>query len=126
MCLLERGDSVVGIDNQNAYYGPAIKEARLVRHASHPNYTHLRAEVVQELQNYGCEVLVHDPIADSAQARHESASCSPHGKACRRLTRSSLPYLIDSIRICLSTICSPSFSPLGYSLMSSLPIHHKP
>jgi UDP-glucuronate 4-epimerase len=40
--LLERGDSVVGIDNHNDYYDPAIKEARLARHASHPNYTHLR------------------------------------------------------------------------------------
>lgn len=40
--LLERGDSVIGIDNHNDYYDPAIKEARLARHANHPNYTHLR------------------------------------------------------------------------------------
>ena len=39
--LLERGDSVVGIDNHNDYYDPAIKEARLARHANHPRYTHL-------------------------------------------------------------------------------------
>jgi UDP-glucuronate 4-epimerase len=39
---LARGDSVVGVDNHNAYYDPAIKEARLARHASHPHYTHLR------------------------------------------------------------------------------------
>ncbi len=43
--LLARGDSVVGIDNHNDYYDPAIKEARLARHASHPHYTHLRIDL---------------------------------------------------------------------------------
>ena len=43
--LLERGNSVVGIDNHNDYYDPAIKQARLDRHANHPNYTHLRIDL---------------------------------------------------------------------------------
>jgi UDP-glucuronate 4-epimerase len=43
--LLERGDSVIGIDNHNDYYDPALKEARLARHAEHPNYTHLRIDI---------------------------------------------------------------------------------
>jgi UDP-glucuronate 4-epimerase len=43
--LLERGDTVVGIDNHNAYYDPALKEARLARFAEHPNYTHLRIDL---------------------------------------------------------------------------------
>jgi UDP-glucuronate 4-epimerase len=43
--LLERGDIVIGIDNHNAYYDPAVKEARLARHAKHPNYTHLRIDL---------------------------------------------------------------------------------
>ena len=43
--LLERGNNVIGIDNHNDYYDPAIKEARLARHASHPNYTHLRIDL---------------------------------------------------------------------------------
>jgi UDP-glucuronate 4-epimerase len=43
--LLERGDTVIGIDNHNDYYCPALKEARLERHASHPNYTHLRIDL---------------------------------------------------------------------------------
>ena len=43
--LLERGDTVIGIDNHNDYYDPAIKEARLARHANHPNYTHLRIDL---------------------------------------------------------------------------------
>ena len=43
--LLERGVKVIGIDNHNDYYDPAIKEARLARHANHPNYTHLRIDL---------------------------------------------------------------------------------
>jgi UDP-glucuronate 4-epimerase len=43
--LLERGDTVIGIDNHNDYYDPTIKEARLARHANHPNYTHLRIDL---------------------------------------------------------------------------------
>ena len=43
--LLERGDQVVGIDNHNDYYDPALKEARLARHAGHPAYTHLRIDL---------------------------------------------------------------------------------
>ena len=57
--LLDRGDEVVGIDNHNDYYDPALKEARLARHADHPNYTHIRmnlenrdamAQLFKELQ----------------------------------------------------------------------------
>ena len=44
--LLERGDTVTGIDNHNDYYDPSIKEARLARHANHPNYTHLRIDLI--------------------------------------------------------------------------------
>jgi UDP-glucuronate 4-epimerase len=43
--LLDRGDTVVGIDNHNDYYDPALKEARLARHTNHPNYTHLRIDL---------------------------------------------------------------------------------
>ena len=43
--LLERGDKVIGVDNHNNYYDPAIKEARLKRHANHSQYTHLRIDL---------------------------------------------------------------------------------
>lgn len=43
--LLERGDKVIGLDNHNDYYDPLLKEARLARHADHPNYTHLRLDL---------------------------------------------------------------------------------
>jgi UDP-glucuronate 4-epimerase len=43
--LLKRGDEVIGIDNHNDYYDPALKEARLARHEEHPNYTHIRMNI---------------------------------------------------------------------------------
>jgi len=43
--LLERGDQVIGIDNHNDYYDPALKEARIARHANHDKYTHLRIDI---------------------------------------------------------------------------------
>jgi len=45
MRLLDRGDKVVGIDNHNDYYDPSLKEARLSRHADHPNYMHIRMNI---------------------------------------------------------------------------------
>ena len=43
--LLARGDEVIGIDNHNNYYDPALKEARLARHTNHENYTHHRIDL---------------------------------------------------------------------------------
>ena len=43
--LLDRGDSVVGIDNHNNYYDTNLKEARLARHSNHRNYTHIRMDI---------------------------------------------------------------------------------
>ncbi|WP_414014606.1 NAD-dependent epimerase [Limnohabitans sp.] len=52
--LLARGDTVIGIDNHNDYYDPAIKEARLERFAKHPNYTHLRIDLAHRKAIYDC------------------------------------------------------------------------
>jgi UDP-glucuronate 4-epimerase len=43
--LLDRGDTVVGIDNHNDYYDPSLKEARLDRHKEHLRYTHIRMDL---------------------------------------------------------------------------------
>ena len=40
--LLDKGYTVIGIDNHNNYYDPELKEARLSRHINNPNYTHER------------------------------------------------------------------------------------
>lgn len=52
--LLERGDTVVGIDNHNDYYDPVLKEARLARQATHPNYTHLRIDLADRKAIESC------------------------------------------------------------------------
>ncbi len=52
--LLERGDTVVGVDNHNDYYDPALKEARLARHADHPRYTHLRIDLADRAAMDAC------------------------------------------------------------------------
>ena len=58
--LLERGDTVIGIDNHNNYYDPAIKEARLAQHANHPNYTHLRIDL-SDRQAIEAAFATHNP-----------------------------------------------------------------
>ena len=45
MRLLDRGDQVIGIDNHNDYYDPALKEARLNRFIDNPSYTHVRMDL---------------------------------------------------------------------------------
>lgn len=43
--LLERGDTVIGVDNHNDYYDPSLKEARLARYIDHPNYKHFKIDI---------------------------------------------------------------------------------
>jgi len=43
--LLARGDTVVGIDNLNSYYDPALKSARLARLEANPLYRHARIDL---------------------------------------------------------------------------------
>ena len=46
MKLLGRGDSVIGIDNHNPYYDPALKQARVDRFINNANYQHLRIDLI--------------------------------------------------------------------------------
>ena len=46
--LLDRGDSVIGIDNHNEYYDPAIKEARVARQKKYSNYNHYRIDICDQ------------------------------------------------------------------------------
>jgi UDP-glucuronate 4-epimerase len=43
--LLARGDTVVGIDDLNAYYDVRLKEARLARLTAQPNFSFQRADI---------------------------------------------------------------------------------
>lgn len=58
--LLARGDTVIGVDNHNDYYDPKIKEARLARHANHPNYMHLRIDLADRDAMFNC-FTAHSP-----------------------------------------------------------------
>jgi UDP-glucuronate 4-epimerase len=43
--LLDRGEAVIGVDEFNAYYDPALKEARAATLASRPGFRMVRADV---------------------------------------------------------------------------------
>jgi UDP-glucuronate 4-epimerase len=43
--LLARGDQVLGIDNLNDYYDPALKQARLAELAGHPGFSFERLDI---------------------------------------------------------------------------------
>ena len=45
LSLLGRGDTVVGIDNHNDYYDPALKEARIERQIDYAEYSHVRMDI---------------------------------------------------------------------------------
>ena len=46
--LLARGDRVVGLDDFNAYYDPALKEARAARLTDQANFTMVRADIADK------------------------------------------------------------------------------
>src|SRR5581483_588240 len=73
--LLARGETVVGIDNLNAYYDVALKEARLARLQSRPGFTFHRLDIgdraaVEEAvgRHPGITRVVH--LAAQAGVRH--------------------------------------------------------
>jgi UDP-glucuronate 4-epimerase len=51
--LLERGDEVIGLDNLNAYYDPALKMARLQILKDYPHFKFVKADLAdrQEMQS---------------------------------------------------------------------------
>ena len=59
--LLERGETVVGVDEFNAYYDPALKEARAARLARHEGFRLVRMDVADA---YAFAALVRDSRAD--------------------------------------------------------------
>ena len=47
--LLARGETVVGVDNLNAYYSVALKQARLGRLQAHPGFTFYKADIADRV-----------------------------------------------------------------------------
>jgi UDP-glucuronate 4-epimerase len=46
--LLERGDTVVGLDNLNSYYSPTLKEDRLTELRKYPRFTFVRGDITSK------------------------------------------------------------------------------
>ena len=85
--LLARGDTVLGFDNHNDYYDPALKEARLARFASHPGYAHVRADLAEQaavdraFADFQPERVVN--LAAQAGVRYSRSEERRVGKECR-------------------------------------------
>jgi UDP-glucuronate 4-epimerase len=78
--LLARGDEVVGLDNLNDYYDPALKRARLARLLERKGYTHVQGDLADR---GAMEALfeVHKPqrvVHLAAQAGVRYAAENPH------------------------------------------------
>lgn len=72
--LLERGDTVVGIDNINDYYDPQLKHHRLEQLTPHPNFSFHqydvahRAEIAALFKNHHFDRVIH--LAAQAGVRY--------------------------------------------------------
>lgn len=72
--LLSRGDDVVGIDNMNSYYDPALKSARLEILEQHANFRFLKMDIADRasmeatFRREGFQRVVH--LAAQAGVRH--------------------------------------------------------
>jgi UDP-glucuronate 4-epimerase len=78
--LLERGDSVVGIDNLNDYYDPTLKAARLERLTASRSFTFVKADVADR---HCMERIFHDyrpqrVVHLAAQAGVRYSLTNPH------------------------------------------------
>ena len=78
--LLARGDEVVGLDNMNDYYDPALKRARLARLVERKGYTHVHADL-SDRGAIDAVFEVHKPqrvVHLAAQAGVRYAAENPH------------------------------------------------
>lgn len=72
--LLEAGHTVVGIDNHNDYYDPALKQARLEKNQSYSNFSHYQipieneTEVAEVFQRHEPEMVIN--LAAQAGVRY--------------------------------------------------------
>src|SRR5687767_14025177 len=74
--LLARGDAVLGVDNLNSYYDPALKQARLERLRARPGFAFAladianRAAVTAHLRRQPCAIRSVVHLAAQADVRH--------------------------------------------------------
>ncbi|HTH15823.1 MAG TPA: NAD-dependent epimerase/dehydratase family protein [Magnetospirillum sp.] len=73
--LLARGETVVGVDNLNTYYDPALKQARLVQLLDKPNFRFHQADIADraamaEVAKANPDVTGYINLAAQAGVRH--------------------------------------------------------
>ncbi|PVM89932.1 protein CapI [Caulobacter radicis] len=72
--LLDRGETVIGVDVFNAYYDPALKDARAARLEGRPGFTMIRMDIAEHeallalVQSSGARRIVH--LAAQAGVRY--------------------------------------------------------
>ena len=112
--LLARGERVVGVDNFNAYYDPALKEARTARLAAHANFRMARLDIADAegfaalMAQEACERVVH--LAAQAGVRYSITNPFSY-------ERSNLAGHLSVLEACRH---QPGFQCLVYASSSSV------
>jgi UDP-glucuronate 4-epimerase len=86
--LLARGDAVVGLDNLNPYYDPALKQARLARLAAHPGFRFEKVDLAdrREMEALFAQTPFSRVVHLAAQAGVRYSVENPHAYADSNLT----------------------------------------
>jgi UDP-glucuronate 4-epimerase len=86
--LLARGDAVVGLDNLNSYYDPALKQARLARLAAHPGFRFEKVDLAdrREMEALFAQTPFSRVVHLAAQAGVRYSIENPHAYADSNLT----------------------------------------
>jgi len=78
--LLARGDDLIGVDNLNAYYDVALKQARLARMQAHPNFRFVKLDIADRraIASLFEQTKPHSVINLAAQAGVRYSLQNPH------------------------------------------------
>jgi UDP-glucuronate 4-epimerase len=112
--LLDRGEEVIGIDNINAYYDPALKEARLASLLGGKGFTFVRGDiadtetVLDAVRGRGVDRVVH--LAAQAGVRYSL-------EAPRAYIRSNISGHLEILELCRAL---EGFRHLVYASSSSV------
>jgi UDP-glucuronate 4-epimerase len=112
MRLLERGEAVIGVDNFNAYYDPALKSARAATLGGHDGFRLHRLDIAEPeafaglLRDSGAVRVVH--LAAQAGVRYDNARAYGHAN------------LMGHLAVLEACRAQPGFAHLVYASSSSV------
>lgn len=86
--LLERGETVLGLDNLNDYYDVRLKQARLARLEGHPGFSFIRLDIADNdaLANLFAQETIDHVVHLAAQAGVRYSITDPHAYGHANLT----------------------------------------